>query len=223
MIVYTTCAVCHETMEVVQTYEVAHPNCAHPATLAEQYRAAIVAGDEAEEARLAGILDAPAKAPQLLKAALTYASWGWPVFPLKVADKRPATRNGFKDATTDPDRIRAYWTRRPLANIGLPTGVKFDVIDLDAPKCWPSFKQMDESDAIPPVHAQVQTPGGGRHLYVRPSGEGNRAGILPGVDVRGVGGYVVAPPSQDARGRYTFLHKPSPVIRRASTRERKAA
>jgi hypothetical protein len=43
----------------------------------------------------------------------------------------------------------------------------------------------------------VSTPRpGGLHVYVRASGHGNRAGMLPGVDYRGLGGYVLAPPSQ---------------------------
>src|SRR5919107_1194087 len=45
---------------------------------------------------------------------------------------RPMTTSGFLDATTDPDRIRAWWARHPHANIGAPTGAPgFDVLDVD--------------------------------------------------------------------------------------------
>ena len=45
--------------------------------------------------------------------ALAYARHGWPVFPCKPGSKEPATRHGFKDATTDPDKITWWWRRQP--------------------------------------------------------------------------------------------------------------
>jgi hypothetical protein len=150
--------------------------------------------------------------PRLLDAALYYASLGWPVFPLRPRDKRPATRNGFKDATTDADRIRAWWQRHPDANIGLPTGHAFDVIDVDLPDGVPAFLSLLDTDTD--VHGRVSTSSGGVHLYVTPTGGGNLAGIVPGIDYRGAGGYVVAPPSTlGPRGRaWTWTHHPSPVL-----------
>ena len=53
-----------------------------------------------------------------------------PVFPCDN-DKRPFTAHGFKDASTDPDVIRRWWTRWPSALIGVPTGIKFCVVDVD--------------------------------------------------------------------------------------------
>lgn len=218
---YTTCARCGKLLDSVTSWQDTHPLC-EPRDVADQYRAALTAGDQAEIDRLAAILDAPAGEPKLKAAALAYASWGWPVFPLKAGQKVPATKNGFKDATTDKDRLARWWDRNPHSNIGLPTGHAFDVVDVDAPKGWPSYAQMVESGALPDVHGHVHTAGGGYHLYVPATGEGNRAGILPGVDIRGLGGYVVAPPSQDPRGRYVFLRRPSPVLTGA-LRGRKAA
>jgi len=43
-----------------------------------------------------------------LTYALGYARHGWPVFPCMPGSKEPATRHGFKDASTDPDRITAW-------------------------------------------------------------------------------------------------------------------
>ena len=72
-----------------------------------------------------------------LAAALRYASQGIPVFPLAPRSKFPlisATHggHGLHDATTDAARIQAWWMAHPTANIGLRTGVAFDVIDLDS-------------------------------------------------------------------------------------------
>jgi len=55
------------------------------------------------------------------------------------------------------------------------------------------------------VIGKVITPRCGDHLYVRASGDGNTSGLLPGIDYRGRGGYVVAPPSIGPNGvRYTW-------------------
>ena len=129
----------HHLREVRETPRQCDVLAGHtPRDVAEQYRAALHAGDQAEIDRLAAILDAPAGEPKLKAAALAYASWGWPVFPLKPGQKVPATKNGFKDATTDKDRLARWWDRNPHSNIGLPTGHAFDVVDVDAPKGWPS-------------------------------------------------------------------------------------
>ncbi len=140
----------------------------------------------------------------LALAAVDYAARGWPVLPLRPRSKVPATRNGLHDATTDPDRITAWWSRWPDANVGLVTGVAFDVCDLDHDQA------LDDLDAAaPPEAAVIEGPivatGKGVHLYVGTTGHGNRAGLLPGVDWRGTGGYVVAPPSIHPSGAaYTW-------------------
>ena len=69
----------------------------------------------------------------LLAAALWYAEQGMPVFPCAVGGKRPLTKHGLHDATTDLEQIRRWWTSVPQANIGLPTGHRYDVIDIDPP------------------------------------------------------------------------------------------
>src|SRR5262245_59292121 len=62
--------------------------------------------------------------------ALELARRGIPTFPCGP-DKRPLTQCGFRDATTSPDVVHAWWTRWPDALIGVPTGIKFVVIDVD--------------------------------------------------------------------------------------------
>ncbi len=131
-------------------------------------------------------------------AAIAYAEQGIPVFPLRVGEKRPATRNGFKDATCDPERVHAWWSENPAYNIGFPTGHLFDVIDVDGPPGYASLADLLDDGLIPETLGKVSTARGGRHLYITPTGDGNTAGLRPGIDYRGLGGYVVAPPSLSA-------------------------
>ena len=144
-------------------------------------------------------------------AASWYASVGWPVFPLKPGEKTPATRNGLHDASTDPAIITAWWVANPWHNIGLVTGIKFDVIDIDAPLGFAGFDELcTTTGSRPALLGAAHTANGGRHLLVHKTGRGNFAGLRPGVDYRGVGGYIVAPPSRlapDGR-RYTWTVHP---------------
>jgi hypothetical protein len=133
-----------------------------------------------------------------LAASLAYALAGVYVFPLAPRSKVPLipARNGghgLHDATTDLDVIRSWWQVHPTANLGLRTGLGFDVIDLD---CEAAIDALEEARAgrEPPQGPVVRT-GHGFHWYVKSTGVGNRAGILPGVDFRGRGGYVLGPPS----------------------------
>ena len=109
--------------------------------------------------------------------------------------------HGVKDATTNRARILAWWTRHPQANIGLATGHRFDVLDIDGPvgaetmRTWPPSMAWQSSGPL------VRTGGGGWHYYLAPTGLGNvRPPDLEHVDWRGRGGYVVAPPSRHASG-----------------------
>ncbi len=139
-----------------------------------------------------------------LDQALGYAARGWPVFPLEPGGKRPLgrlARHGLKDASTDPDVIRSWGKTEPRANIGLPTGVSFDAVDIDGPDALSALDRSLPLAALPDddpivVGPTVQTPRGW-HCYIAPTGRGNtvNVGELAGVDWRGRGGYVVAPGS----------------------------
>lgn len=140
----------------------------------------------------------------LAAAAVNYAERAWPVFPLRPRDKRPAVARGLHSATTDPERVAAWWAKHPDHNIGLRTGVAFDVLDLDTADALDHLDAAAPDDAGPVVGPMVATAKG-VHVYVAPTGAGNRAGLLPGVDWRGAGGYVVAPPSVHPSGAvYTW-------------------
>lgn len=140
----------------------------------------------------------------LLEAALAFADEGQPVFPCKPGLKVPAVVNGFKDATLDADQIETWWEKADY-NIGLPTGVLFDVIDVDGLEGMNNLELWAAEFKVVLPEPTVATPSGGYHIYVHPTGNGNRAGMLEHVDYRGVGGYVLAVPSVTEKGSYRWL------------------
>lgn len=145
----------------------------------------------------------------LLNTALYYAQYyGWAVFPVK-ANKKPWTPHGCKDAKKDPGAIRAWWRQHPDAGIGIATGSKSNLIvideDIDDVKGINGFDEVskwERDNGSLPETVTCITGRGGYHLYYHYEGDdiGNRAGILDGVDVRGEGGYVIAPPSPHPNG-----------------------
>ncbi|MER9421673.1 AAA family ATPase [Mesorhizobium sp. M0317] len=138
-----------------------------------------------------------------LDAALIWAERGIPVFPCHGNQnsekyKRPHTPRGFKDATTDAATIKAWWAKHPDAMIGVPTGPAsgFDVVDPDRKNGKDGFAFIPDWETLSP--AIVRTPSGGAHLYFRSDGTIKNAtdvNDMIGVDVRGDGGYVIAPGS----------------------------
>ena len=140
--------------------------------------------------------------------ACWYATAGWRVFPCEPRGKKPLVK--WRDlATTDYRVIDTWWPWWSNANIGLVTGEHFDVIDFDTESAWGYFVVFcNEHDVDWTVYPRVKT-GHGCHVYVKASGARNSAGRRPGIDVRGVGGYVIAPPSVHANGSvYTWIHPP---------------
>lgn len=170
--------------------------------------ARILAAAETEEQATYARLTAP---NALTNAARWYAAQGVKIFPLKPGDKVPATRNGFKDATTDPAQVQAWWAKDPAYNIGLPTGLTFDVVDIDGPTGYASLSELGVPDHL----GSALTPRG-RHYYLAPiEGRGNKAALKPGIDYRGAGGYVVAPPSRRADGGiYRWVDFPAFMVTR---------
>ena len=156
--------------------------------------------------------------PSMYDAAIEYAKKGFAVFPLKYRDKVPLIRNGCKDATTDAAQIKAWWQKYPNANIGLATGSVSQnvfVIDLDIDEDrgidgYHSLEDWQREHGDFPETWTAITGRGGYHLYYRGNGKiKNRAGIIDGVDIRGNGGYVVAPPSIHKNGnRYEWEYSP---------------
>jgi hypothetical protein len=163
---------------------------------------------------------------ELLRGALVYAARGVPVFPCESGGKRPLTAEGFLEATTEEARIREWWARWPNANVAIPTGERSGllVLDVDAGEGTDSMALLELSRGQPPKTSCAATGGGGVHLYFRyPSVQELRAaglytqqvrnsqGLLgDGLDVRGEGGYVVAPPSSTLRA-YRWIDRAPPA------------
>jgi hypothetical protein len=161
-----------------------------------------------------------------LAAALSYADRGWAVFPCNepVASgcschrpgcaspaKHPRTIHGLRDASTDPERIARWWRRWPTANIGVQTGATSGLVVLDVDPDHEGLRTLADLQRqhgpLPPSPA-VRTGGGGRHYWFAHPGQAvrNSAGRLgSGLDIRGDGGYVIAPPSRHITGgRYVW-------------------
>ena len=153
------------------------------------------------------------------RAAAVYAALGFPVVPMHAASpqgscscpdpacsdpgKHPRLGGWQRLASTDPATVGEWWRRWPDANLGLATGRRFDVLDLDGDLGVEALRAA--LSIAPPEHPGpvARTGGGGWHLLYAPTGLGNRVGLLAGVDWRGRHGLIVAPPSRHASGTAT--------------------
>ena len=173
--------------------------------------------------------------PGLLSSALAAADLGWHVFPIAAGSKRPALRENWQDlATTDPDRIRSWWTRQDY-NIGIACGPSgLVVVDLDVDTAAGAREGLDgpasgvvslellcraRGQRYPAGTYTVDTPSGGCHLYFTAPATPvrNSAGrVGPLIDIRADGGYVVGAGSRvgerayAARGDFLPLTLPIP-------------
>jgi hypothetical protein len=156
-----------------------------------------------------------------LEAALRYAGWGWAIFPCHEPiqhecscghgdcaspAKHPRTRRGLHDATTDPDRVVAWWHRWPSANIGVRTGSNSGlvIIDIDhRPGGDVALVALERAHGALPRTATVETGAGRHYWFAHPGGtiRNSVSRLGPGIDVRADGGYVIAPPSSHITGR----------------------
>lgn len=175
--------------------------------------------------------------PQPVLAGRIYARRGWPVFPCHtpkpgdggcscgLADcgspgKHPRVRNGLHAATTDLAQIRRWWQRWPRANVGVRTGAPSGLVVIDIDPAHGGrvtlARLVDEHGPFHQGTRSVRTGGGGWHHYFVHPGQPvrNDAGrkLGPGIDIRGDGGYVLAPPSLHASGRRYTLQRPAGEI-----------
>lgn len=138
--------------------------------------------------------------------ALRLASLGYGVFPCRRGDKRPATKHGVKDATTDFDAILRWWSEMPDANIGLST-IGMVAIDVDGEgNRWPYDPMREDDLRVCPI---ASTPRGGRHYLFRDRGarwRSTQGRLAPHVDTRATGGYIVVAPSTVKGRSYDWSH-----------------
>jgi len=138
----------------------------------------------------------------MYRAAQALIRDGQPVFPCKVYGskaKAPLIRNGLNGATLDKAQVKQWWSEHRGAAIGIPTGIKWDVLDVDSKGSadgrvhLPYLQRLGLLNGCQKV---AQTPSGGWHLYFKAAtGLSNKASATLGLDVRAKGGYVLAPPS----------------------------
>ena len=101
-------------------------------------------------------------------------------------------------------RRKRLW-RPPAANIGAPTGITFDVVDIDGRAGVLAVYAADENGKYRELPERIgyalTAREAGHHLFIKPTGRGNTTNFLPSVDYRGKGGYVILPPSIGANGQ----------------------
>ena len=147
----------------------------------------------------------------LLESALGYVSRGWSVFPLSPGSKVPlAGSHGHNDASSDPMQVMSWWTKTPDANIGIacePSNLL--VIDIDPRN---GGEEWADLSLLNGMAVEARTGGGGMHYYFQLPEFPHVKSLAPGVDVKGYGGYVVAPPSIVEQGSYTWAATGEPGV-----------
>jgi putative DNA primase/helicase len=157
-------------------------------------------------------------------SALLYASMGWQVIPLHsiqggkctcknpsctAPGKHPLTPHGLQDASIDPIIIDGWWNKWPQANVGIVTGTVSGIIVLDIdPRHFgdDTLSNLIIKNGQIPDTLETLTGGGGRHILFKHPGrkvpnDSRGAFFGQGIDVRGDGGYIVAPPSNHISGK----------------------
>lgn len=140
-------------------------------------------------------------------AALGYLARGWSVLPVRPRDKRPLIAwERLQDEPPTEAEAGAWFARWPEANVGIVTGTVSGLVVLDVDAAHgggDSLAALERDHGPLPPTVEAVTGGGGRHLYFRHPGSqtGSRIGLRPGIDLKGDGGYVVAPPSVHPNGR----------------------
>jgi hypothetical protein len=140
----------------------------------------------------------------MIRAALRLAARGMYVFPCGVGSKNPATPHGYKDASRDPDVIRAWWQEEPQFNVAIATGSISGVWvqDVDGLDAEAELRRLEQRHGELPASVESITPRG-RHIYFRMPEVPLRCSagkVAPGIDIRADGGFAVVPPSVHPSG-----------------------
>ncbi len=157
---------------------------------------------------------------QAMRAALDCLGRGWAAIPVESGGKRPLVRwESFQNRLPTKQEVEDWFGRWPEANLGIVTGAVSGLVVLDIdPRHGgaDSLKRLETEHGALPETVEAVTGGGGRHLYfAHPGGSvPNKVALAPGVDLRGDGGLVVAPPALHASGRryaWRAAHRPGDV------------
>lgn len=171
------------------------------------------------------------------EVALDFVSRGWPVLPIhwdrdgvcscgkpdcEHPAKHPVTPlapHGSLSATTNVEIINQWWKSNPDANVGIATGrmAGFFCVDVDARTG--GYESLDglvfENGQLPDTK-MVATGSGGQHYYYKyPEFQKIQNGtdvLGDGIDIRGDSGYILAPPSRNMNGPYTWVDEETPII-----------
>ena len=148
------------------------------------------------------------------REAIACAKAGLPLFPLKPRSKVPLHVGWQDQATTDKRRLRRLLRSHPWCNLGIVTGRGIIVVDIDGDVGEESYEGLTSRHGLLPKTALSWTGGGGFHSLFRVDRPvPNRGPLLPGIDIRGDGGYIVAPPSIHPEGGvYSWLSPPGDGI-----------
>lgn len=140
----------------------------------------------------------------ILEAALKYRTMGISIFPVNPNTKKPLVEWKKYQSEYPTDAEVRQWFEKTSNGIGIVTGKLSNLFVVDFDRYKPGFDEGRATELIPDsIHAPtVKTIRGGQHLYFRnPDGSYTiGAAVAPGIDYRGEGGYVVAPPSRNLMG-----------------------
>jgi len=171
------------------------------------------------------------KAEIFLKCALSYAAeLHLPVIPLHTINlkgdctcgrgkecespgKHPKTKNGLKDASKDTEQIKKWWPKESVlpSNIGIVTGGESGlvVIDVDSDEGFEALGDERVKDLKNEAVPSVRTGRGFHYYFKSKTPIKTKPGFVNKVDIKGEGGYIVAPPSLHISGRrYEWVNYP---------------
>lgn len=141
-----------------------------------------------------------------LDDALKYESRGFSVIPVRLNKKPFIPWTEFQTRRATPEEIKQWWAKWPGAMIGIVTGPVSGVCAIDIDRYADDYDETVELEYFPEtlVTPTITTPRGGTHLYFKNPIDSDitvNARALPGIDFRGQGGYIIAPPSMNGNGK----------------------
>jgi hypothetical protein len=153
----------------------------------------------------------------MIDAALDLAARRFAVFPCLPGSKRPALPGGFKNGTTNPAAVQRWWRANREYNVAIATGIvsRIWILDVDGDAGATSLAALEAKHG-PLLDTLISVTAEGCHfwfLYSSPVPCSADDRIGHGLDVRGDGGYALAPPSVYPDGPvYRWTNNRPPVV-----------